>query len=371
MVGGFLGAGKTTTVLRLAAFFQQQGHRVGLITNDQAQGLVDTALLEELDMPVEEIAGGCFCCRSENLVQALQRLSKDSQPEVFIAEPVGSCTDLVATVSLPLQSIYRQGYQMAPYVVLVDPFRALQSLGVEGEPVFSPDVNYIYRKQLEEAEVIAINKVDVLPPARLSALRAALEIHYPEAIILEIASRPGKGMDVLFEVLSSESEPRRAVMEVDYERYGVGEALLGWVNLQADLKVAENDSDRSSVSIEMDAWLLRLATWVQSALKSRDVEIAHLKLSLLDPERKLSAVQLVYSEGIPELTRSARATFTSGKLLINLRAEANPDTLMAEVFKALAEVVESEPNVDVTYFSSQHFRPSQPVPTHRISTILS
>ena len=91
---------------------------MGIITNDQAAGLVDTALLEELNWPVlgpkrsgdaatfrlvsiGEIAGGCFCCRSESLVEALGRLTTESQPEVFLAEPVGSCTDLVATVTLP------------------------------------------------------------------------------------------------------------------------------------------------------------------------------------------------------------------------------------------------------------------------------
>lgn len=65
---------------------------------------------------------------------------------MFIAEPVGSCTDLVATVPLPLERIYKQGYEMAPSAVLVDPCRAMQTLGVEGAPLFSPDVNYIYRK---------------------------------------------------------------------------------------------------------------------------------------------------------------------------------------------------------------------------------
>lgn len=76
-----------------------------MITNDQAQGLLDGALAEELSLPVREIAGGCFCCRSESLVEVLNRLSADSQPQVFLAEPVGSCTDLVATVSLPVEQI--------------------------------------------------------------------------------------------------------------------------------------------------------------------------------------------------------------------------------------------------------------------------
>ena len=42
MVGGFLGAGKTTAILRMAERCTASGRRVGLITNDQSVGLVDT-----------------------------------------------------------------------------------------------------------------------------------------------------------------------------------------------------------------------------------------------------------------------------------------------------------------------------------------
>ena len=42
MLGGFLGAGKTTTIARLASHYQSRGQRVGIVTNDQATDLVDT-----------------------------------------------------------------------------------------------------------------------------------------------------------------------------------------------------------------------------------------------------------------------------------------------------------------------------------------
>ncbi len=95
---GFLGAGKTTAIGRLAAHLTAQGHKVGLITNDQAGGLVDTRVLRSQGFATEEIAGGCFCCRFNSLVQAAGKLTEDTKPDIFIAEPVGSCTDLVATV---------------------------------------------------------------------------------------------------------------------------------------------------------------------------------------------------------------------------------------------------------------------------------
>src|SRR6059036_571214 len=162
MIGGFLGAGKTTAVARLATRLRDQGLRVGLITNDQGQQLVDTAMLASRGFPVEEIAGGCFCCRFNSLTEAAKKLSVESRPDVFIAEPVGSCTDLVATVSYPLRRIYGEDFKIAPLSVLVDPIRVLRVLGLENGRGFSPKVVYVYRKQLEEADFIVMNKCDLL-----------------------------------------------------------------------------------------------------------------------------------------------------------------------------------------------------------------
>src|SRR5215475_5229459 len=130
MIGGFLGAGKTTAVAALAQHLTQSGRRVGLITNDQGSELVDTAMLRARGFTTEEIPGGCFCCRFNSLVDAAQKLTDATKPDAFVAEPVGSCTDLVATVSYPLRRIYGEQFVIAPLSVLVDPIRARRVLGL-------------------------------------------------------------------------------------------------------------------------------------------------------------------------------------------------------------------------------------------------
>ena len=124
MIGGFLGAGKTTCVAKLAQQLTARGLKVGLITNDQGSELVDTAMLRSRGFATEEIPGGCFCCRFNSLVDAAKKLTEKSRPDIFIAEPVGSCTDLVATVTYPLRRMYGDNFVIAPLSVLVDPIRA-------------------------------------------------------------------------------------------------------------------------------------------------------------------------------------------------------------------------------------------------------
>src|SRR5262245_51692498 len=101
MIGGFLGAGKTTSLARLARFYQNRGQKIGLVTNDQAQNLVDTNSLRSQGFPVEEVPGACFCCKFDELVDKVKELEEHQRPQVILAEPVGSCTDLVATVVQP------------------------------------------------------------------------------------------------------------------------------------------------------------------------------------------------------------------------------------------------------------------------------
>src|SRR5213593_4339925 len=175
MIGGFLGAGKTTTISRLAHSYLNQGRRVGLVTNDQAQDLVDTNSLRAQGFPVEEVAGACFCCRFDDLISKVGRLQEGERPDVILAEPVGSCTDLVATVVQPLKDLYGQRFEVAPFAVLFKPSHGLRILKGEKGAGFSPKAAYIFRKQLEEADAIAINRIDELGPEALTELGELLE----------------------------------------------------------------------------------------------------------------------------------------------------------------------------------------------------
>src|SRR6266849_3053341 len=195
MIGGFLGAGKTTSVVRLAQHLTDQGLMVGLITNDQGSELVDTAMLRSRGFATEEIPGGCFCCRFNSLVDAARKLTAATRPDVFIAATVGSCTDLVATVTYPLRRIYRNNFSIAPLSVLVDPIRALRVFGLENGGKFSEKVLYIYFKQIEEADLVVISKADLLDEPRLENLRAVISSKFPRKEIIFASPRTGTNLD--------------------------------------------------------------------------------------------------------------------------------------------------------------------------------
>ncbi len=364
MIGGFLGAGKTTCVAALAQHLTDAGRTVGLITNDQGRELVDTAMLRAKGFATEEIPGGCFCCRFNSLVDAAAKLTEQSRPDVFIAEPVGSCTDLVATVTYPLRRIYGDEFSIAPLSVLVDPIRAARVLGLSEGGQFSEKVLYIYRKQLEEADLIVINKTDLLEPEALAALHEKLTAEFPNAQVLQISAREGDGLNDWFARITNAEQIARAVMEVDYELYAEGEALLGWLNATVQLRAAD--------PFEAQPVLQQFAGDIQKQLNEASAEIAHLKMTL-SPDANLGGldgqiaiINLVRNDFVPELSADLDAPIASGQLIINLRAEADPETLKAAVHTALSN---TPPNLTATLDHLEHFRPGKPKPTHRVTDL--
>jgi Ni2+-binding GTPase involved in maturation of urease and hydrogenase len=361
MVGGFLGAGKTTTLLRAAEHLTRGGKRVGLIVNDQSEALVDTALVRSREFPVEEIAGGCFCCRFNSLVEAAARLDRDARPDVFLAEPVGSCTDLTATVALPLRHMYGDRYRVAPLSVLVDPDRALRVLAVEEGRSFSPKVQYVYRKQLEEADVLVINKVDAVAGARVAALRAALEASYPAARVLEISARTGQGVsDWIDSLLAGRGSGR--VLDIDYDTYADGEALLGWLNATVILK---------GPPVDGDGVLHGVARRIHADLAASGLEVAHLKLTLTPVDGPgISVVNAVRTGAPPETSFALDAHLDAGEITVNLRAEAAPEHLEAAIRRALSEESRAS-GTSLTVRHLERFRPGRPTPTHRLTEAAS
>ncbi|HEY1174100.1 MAG TPA: GTP-binding protein [Verrucomicrobiae bacterium] len=360
MIGGFLGAGKTTSVLKLAHWLDDtHGLRVGLIDNDQGSQLVDTALLASHDYEVEEISGGCFCCRFNSLVEAADRLNKRTLPEVFIAEPVGSCTDLVATVTYPLRRMYGESYTIAPLSVLVDPIRAARVLGLEQGSRFSEKVEYIYRKQLEEADIIVINKRDMLSPEKLTELQAALAKSFPLAKIMTVSARTGEGLEEWFKELTETTQKPRAVMEVDYEVYADGEALLGWLNAAYTLQT-EKQTDANE-------FLRQLAESVRRKLTAHGSEVAHFKMTL-EPEDSLgdlAVLNLVRNDYVPELSMELEEPFTDAHLTVNMRAEAAPEDLQKLLADAVSETLVAFPGLTAKQEHLEAFKPGKPQPTHR------
>ena len=355
MVGGFLGAGKTTTLARLARHYQARGQRVGVVTNDQAQDLVDTHSLRSQGLAVEEVAGACFCCRFDDLMGKVECLGQQERPDVILAEPVGSCTDLVATIVQPLKDLYGDRFSVAPYAVLFKPSHGLKILRNDSGSGFSPKAAYIFRKQLEEADAIVINRVDELTPAAVEDLAGLVAAQYPGVPVVRMSAKTGQGFEGLTQLLDQQGQFGRRILDIDYDIYAEGEAELGWLNSSAHVT--------SATPFALDELLLDIVKRLQSALAERGAEVAHLKAIGLS-EGFFGVANLVSSATAPELSLPSRSAVKEADVIVNARVTLDPAVLQEDVERVVRDVCAAR-SAALQVHKTQSFRPGRPQPTHR------
>ncbi len=358
LIGGFLGAGKTTLIRKFSEWLSYRDFRLGLVSNDQGSGLIDTGtFVMSPQEAVAEVTGGCFCCRLDDLVNILERMSDESKPDVIVAEPVGSCTDLMATVLQPLERVYGLPLDLCPLSVVLDGRRALASLGGRRDPRdFHRDVGYIYRKQIEEAEWLVVNKRDLLTKEQLNDLLNRLEGQFPGKRVFVVSGKTGEGLDEWFGALMSESSLPAGLMEMDYDRYGRGEAMLGWYN--AEIAV---DFEHPTAA---DAWLLETSSAISRHLAGSGCKVAHFKTSLEHPDGRSRAHQVMDEDEV-SLAESHAIPVSEGRLLVNLRAEGDPKLLDEAVDRVLGS------QAGVNFKAKASFQPGQPRPTHRVEQLVT
>jgi len=360
MVGGFLGAGKTTALVAMARRLVSQGQRVGLITNDQAEDLVDTGLVRQAGFNVEEIPGGCFCCRFDDLVEAADKVLAQ-KPNVLLGEPVGSCTDISATVIQPLKQFYGDWFRLAPFTVLAEPDRVRKLLLHTEDTTLPENVAYLFQKQLEEADVILLNKVDTLSEEETKTLVEELQARFPQTPVLPVSVREGTGLEEWLELILGDTPAGQRILDLDYDRYADAEAVLGWLNATIDLQAAG--------SFDPLGFADRLLTDLSAALAERQAEIAHVKLLLTTPAEVLLA-NVVSTEGPPTLSQDQMEPAHQGTLVLNARVHLAPAALQ-ELVEALVQQTGEALGVEASVLHLQCFSPARPQPTHRLAEVVA
>jgi hypothetical protein len=200
----------------------------------------------------------------------------------------------------------------------------------------------------------------LLPAEQLAELAGALETAFPNALVARVSAREATGLSAWFDILTRETQGTHATMELDYGIYADGEALLGWLNATVTLKAEEE--------FDANAFLQALAAGIQSSLQAKQAEVAHLKMTFSPDDSfagEIASVNLVRNDNAPESGMMLDEACSGGQLILNLRAEADPDHLLSAVVAALETARLQFAGLSATLDHEEHFRPGKPVPTHR------
>ncbi|MEI7526627.1 MAG: GTP-binding protein [Mariniphaga sp.] len=356
LVGGFLGSGKTTAIATACKILAEKGITSSVITNDQGECLVDSMVMKEADIPYAEVTGGCFCCNYNQLDSQIDILQKDYNPSSIFAEFVGSCTDLIATVLKPLLQYRESDVEQVTFSSFVDAQLLLMHLQGKTLP-FNDETNYIWEKQIEEAEILIVNKIDLLSHNEFESLQTLIKELYTSKIVLLQNSLERDSIENWIEVLAnSQKSQEHNVIDIDYEKYGAGEANLAW--LDEEIEIAS--TNRSSVAHAYD-FIKKLS----NDIVEKKFPIGHLKFFI---KYNNQSSKISYTTVLDEGRQDPVSFEESGSvyLLINARIQSSPDELSRILFNNLNELKLLE-GVAVTERFLSYFQPGFPNPIHRFN----
>ena len=355
LVGGFLGAGKTTLLWEAARRIMSDGKRVGLITNDQAPDLVDTAILSHHDVKVAEVSGSCFCCNFNGLMNALQQVRREANADIIIAEPVGSCADLSATIVQPLKEHMGRTLLTSPLSVLADPLHLIDILE-GGTAGLHSSAAYIFWKQLEESDIILIGKSDLIGEDEMVSLVEKVKVGFPDAEVMVISAVTGEGIDEWLKEVMNRTDAGQRIVAVDYDIYAEGEAVLGWLNSTIEL---------SGPITEWDLFGKKFLEELSHKFDEGDSSVGHVKLILESGDRFLKGNLTGKFDTLNFSGSTGRCD--QARLTLNARVQMTPVELEVLVRKTLDETAGAEINLKI--LTLRCLSPGRPNPTYRFSHI--
>ncbi len=183
--------------------------------------------------------------------------------------------------------------------------------GLEPGETFSEKLLYVYRRQIEEADVVVINKIDLLDEARIERLRARDRGRFSRARVLVVSARTGQGMEEWAALLETAAPPGRSARKNRpcAIRGGPGASRLA----QFDDRILRSRGGRSAGVAET------LMGRLQAGCR---ICVAHFKIALRpDGSDDVAVISLARRGGEPEFVRQVAEPVDTGELTINLRAE--------------------------------------------------
>ena len=324
---GFLGSGKTTTMMALTKYYTEHYAKAAMISNDLGGGvtLADHRLAALSGVNSSEITDECICFCHGVLTDRLDSYYADGF-ELVVSDIPGFGVGALEHVYHGLTREYPGQYELAPFTVLIEPRNEkLLRDGTAG------DMGHILRAQLEEADLIVLNKCDLLTPEEAEEAGRRLAEGFPQAEVIRISAATGEGLEDLAAAMRTKRASLRHP-DIDYDDDGLQNAMdqLTEYYLQYQAEVCCNDFDGTE-------YLADIARAVQADLKAAGHEIPHMKLLAWEPEGDFGKVDLLGTDRPPEITRRFERPCTAVAVVLN----ANASCPAAELDGIITEAVDA------------------------------
>jgi G3E family GTPase len=192
LIGGFLGAGKTTLLNHVLS--EDHGVRAAVLVNDFGAINIDAKLVVGVEGETVNLANGCVCCTiRDDLVGACLGLLRRAEPPEHLLIELSGVSDPVPVLNTFLETDLGSVFSLSSALAVVD---AEQLPGLSGE------MADLARLQIQAADIVVLNKVDLVSAGELADVQQKVHDLRPGSRILEV-SHGQVPMELIFETGSS------------------------------------------------------------------------------------------------------------------------------------------------------------------------
>lgn len=346
VVSGFLGSGKTTSMLALSKHIDSKIGKACIITNDLGANLVDTNYSMKSTCSITEIPSGCICYQMDNVVDKFRRLKKKHKPNIIMSDIPGCGIGALDHVYHTLNKEYSEEFELAPFTVITDPER-LKMIMPENTDINLPsELKYLLTTQLEEADLVVLNKIDLLSKDEIEKYLSFLKKICPNTNVIAISAKNEDNM-AEFAALVLKNNAQLKVITIDQDKFVAAENLLSWYNRRFTVETLDKKEKPLTPFIE------DLIESIRAKLKQNDGNVPHLKIFANNDEDFLK-VSLIGVDYEAEFARKLEKNTRNLRVIINARATINSKALNKIMDEALDETAKAY-KLDVNVFSTESF----------------
>ena len=332
ILGGFLGAGKTTTMIAFSEYLARQGQKAAILVNDLgAKHLVDGEFTAENACCCDEITGDCICYQTEALVDKLRRFRDSSGADIIFSDIPGCGIGALDHVYHKLNREYRGEFAICPFVAVADPERLRVIMPEQADIHLPQEMAYLFDAQLREAEVILLNKIDLLDECERETYRRYLTETYPHAQVFFISAKTGEGIPEAMEYLYSR-ETAFPVVDIGYggPEFLAAEKRLSWYNRKFFAR-------SKGGMLDGNQFLDELFSSIRAKLIEAERNVPHLKAMARGADGAFAKASLIGVDYPTEFSARLAAPQKTLQVILNARAACESEVLDFLMDAALRE----------------------------------
>lgn len=349
VTSGFLGAGKTTSMMAFAKNINSRGLGSAAVLIDDlgAKNIVDADYTAACGVTSMSISGDCICYQHENLIDKLHQLEKAGADVIFSDIP-GLGIGALDNVYLQMKEREPGEFELMPFTCIVDPERIRMIMPEAADINLPAELSFLLDAQMKEADLIILNKIDTISEERKEEILDFIRNSCPQAEVMAICALTGEGVDEAVDYLLSGSAPAEH-RDIGYgsEAFMAAESRLCWYNRRIFFEQKENKN------LDFNQVFSDIFEEIRAGLKEKGGNVPHLKMFASDNENaptdifKASLIGIDYET---DFTRKLRYEYSAISLNINARAAAQAQDMSDIVEDAIEKVTDKYQLKARTYF---------------------